>query len=45
MKPHKALKIINKSQHIQGWFSYEAAMLFAWFDEIQKSNGIRWGCF
>ncbi len=45
MKPKEALKISNKSRSIQGWFSTEAAMLFAWIDEIQKSNGIEGDIF
>ena len=45
MNPKEALKITDKSRRIQGWFSTEAAMLFAWFDEIQKSNGIEGDIF
>ncbi len=40
MKPDKAINITQKSKNINGWFSSEAAMLFAWIDEIQQLNGI-----
>lgn len=40
MKADEALKLVNKTRHIYGWFTLEAAMLFAWIDEIQKANGV-----
>jgi hypothetical protein len=40
MKASKANSFINKVKDINGWFSLEAVMLFAWIDEIQKSNGM-----
>lgn len=40
MKPDTARNIIQKSKNINGWFSVEAAMFFAWIDEIQRLNGI-----
>jgi len=40
MQPNKARGIVLGSRRIHGWFSPEAAMLFAWIDEIQKLNGI-----
>lgn len=40
MHPDKALDIVRRTRRIDGWFSLEAAMLFAWIDDIQKSNGI-----
>ena len=40
MKTGQANKIIRKTKWIHGWFSFEAAMLFAWIDEIQKSNDL-----
>ncbi|MEZ5196356.1 MAG: class I SAM-dependent methyltransferase [Bacteroidales bacterium] len=40
MKVEKAIKSFHKINKIQGWFSFEAAMLNALLDEIQKENGI-----
>ncbi|NIR50925.1 class I SAM-dependent methyltransferase [candidate division KSB1 bacterium] len=40
MKPKEADKIIRKTIQIDGWFSFWDARLFAWIDEIQKSNGL-----
>ena len=40
MKADQATALIRKTRRIHGWFSPEAAMLFAWIDEIQKSNGL-----
>jgi hypothetical protein len=40
MKPTKATSVIRQSLRIEGWFEDEAAMLFAWVDEIQKKHGI-----
>ncbi|MBN1472361.1 MAG: class I SAM-dependent methyltransferase [Syntrophaceae bacterium] len=40
MKPDEAIKIVHNSNNIQGWFTSEAAMLFAWIDEIQQENRI-----
>jgi len=40
MKPQEAEKIFQRTKQIHGWFAFEAAMIFAWIDEIQKSNGI-----
>lgn len=40
MRPSEAREITRKSRNIQGWFSDKAAMLFAWLDEIQQTNGI-----
>jgi hypothetical protein len=40
MKPNQAEKLFRKTKKIHGWFSFEAAMLFAWIDDIQKSSGL-----
>lgn len=40
MKVNNAIKSFHKINKIQGWFSFEAAMLNALLDEIQKENGI-----
>ncbi len=40
MRLEKSRKIIQASKKIHGWFTPEAALLFAWIDEIQKSNDI-----
>lgn len=40
MKPDFARALVRKTRHIHGWFSPEAALLFAWIDEIQKSDGV-----
>lgn len=40
MTPSEVLQLMRKLARIDGWFSLEAAMLFAWVDEIQRSNGI-----
>lgn len=40
MKTKEAEKIIQKTKDIHGWFSFWDARLFAWIDEIQKSNGV-----
>jgi hypothetical protein len=40
MKPDKAIEITQNTRNIHGWFSSEAAMLFAWINEIQRLNGI-----
>jgi hypothetical protein len=40
MNPNKALEVVRMTRGIHGWFSFEAAMLFAWIDDIQKRNGV-----
>ncbi|MGH9461103.1 MAG: class I SAM-dependent methyltransferase [Vicinamibacteria bacterium] len=40
MKAEQARALVRKTRRIHGWFSPEAAMLFAWIDEIQKSDGV-----
>jgi hypothetical protein len=40
MSPDSTLDLMTKTRHIDGWFSLEAGMLFAWIDEIQKQNGV-----
>jgi hypothetical protein len=40
MEPDKALRNLRKLKKNHGWFNTEAAILFAWIDEIQKSEGI-----
>jgi len=40
MKIDKALRINQECRRIHGWFSTEAAMLFALIDEIQSDNNV-----
>jgi hypothetical protein len=40
VKPNQVRALVRKTRRIHGWFSPEAAMLFAWIDEIQKSDGV-----
>ena len=40
MNPADVKKVINQSRAIEGWFSSEAAMLFAWINDIQRRNNI-----
>jgi len=40
MTPAEARRLFQKVKRIQGWFSAEAAYLFALLDAIQKENGI-----
>lgn len=41
MKAAEAAKLHARTRDIEGWFSFEAAMLFAWIDDIQRSNDVR----
>ncbi|OED43077.1 hypothetical protein AB833_04655 [Chromatiales bacterium (ex Bugula neritina AB1)] len=45
MHPVDVKKFVKQSSSVQGWFSSEAAMLFAWVDQIQQSNQISGDCF
>lgn len=45
MNPSQAKRIFKQSRAIPGWFSKEAALLFAWLDEIQKHHSVRGDCF
>lgn len=45
MNPTIVKQVIKKSKSIPGWFSPDAAMLFAWVDEIQKRNNIHGDAF
>ncbi len=45
MKPEKAKEIVSKSKKIEGWFSTDAAMLFALIDEAQKQYKIEGDVF
>jgi len=38
-------RYLKSSRNIDGWFSKDAARLFAWVDEIQKTNGITGNLF
>lgn len=40
MRPAHVKTLVKQTKKVEGWFSKEAAMLFAWVDEIQKQNGI-----
>lgn len=40
MQPQQSRDVIRASRAIRGWFSPQAAQLFAWLDEIQKRNDI-----
>jgi len=40
MLPVNVRQQVNEAKRIEGWFSADAAMLFAWIDEIQKANEI-----
>lgn len=39
MDPKTTRRLFRAAHTIHGWFSLEAAMLFAWLDEIQKTRG------
>ncbi len=45
MDVEKAYRSFRKINKIQGWFSFEAAMLFAMIDETQKQNQIEGDIF
>ena len=45
MNPADVRKIVNQSRAIEGWFSSEAAMLFAWVNDIQRRNNIHGDSF
>jgi len=45
MKPAAARQLFRKVKPIDGWFSEEAAYLFALLDQIQKENGIQGDIF
>jgi Methyltransferase domain len=45
MTPDEALKVVYQTRSIQGWLSPEAALLFAWIDDIQKAHGIEGDLF
>lgn len=45
MRKTTAAQIYRQTKSIEGWFCREAAMMFAWIDEIQKSQGIRGDIF
>lgn len=40
MKPYEAAAVWRSTRNIDGWFAEEAALLFAWIDEIQRANGV-----
>lgn len=40
MKVDRAIEIHRQGRRIEGWFSKDAAKVFAWLDEVQKKNGI-----
>lgn len=40
MKPDRASSLYRQGRRIEGWFSSDAARVFAWIDEVQKKNGI-----
>ena len=40
MQPDQVAELVQKTRHVQGWFSFEAAMLFAWINQIQTKNGV-----
>jgi hypothetical protein len=40
MKPLAAMTIAANCRQVEGWFSLEAAMLFAWIDELQRARGV-----
>ena len=40
MKVDRASKLYRQGRRIQGWFSSDAARVFAWIDEVQKKNGV-----
>lgn len=40
MDANDAARLAAKTRSIRGWFSLEAAMLFAWIDQVQKTNGV-----
>ncbi len=45
MNPAKVKQLVKQTRTIPGWFSGDAAMLFAWIDEIQKKNNIQGDSF
>jgi hypothetical protein len=40
VKPVVAMQVAARCRRIQGWFSFEAALLFAWIDEVQRQERI-----
>ena len=40
MKPLVAMEAAARCRQIHGWFSFEAALLFAWIDEVQRQMGV-----
>lgn len=40
MQPQRAREILSRVTPVQGWFSVEAAMLFALIDDVQQREGI-----
>jgi len=40
LKVERAIEIHRRGGRIEGWFSKDAARVFAWLDEVQKDNGI-----
>lgn len=40
MDASAALELVRRTRRVHGWLSVEAAMLIAWIDEIQKSDGV-----
>lgn len=45
MLPVNVKRYTKASNHIEGWFSNDAARLFGWIDEIQKANDIHGDLF
>lgn len=39
MTPLSAMRIARVCRHVPGWFSLEAALWFAWLDEVQRGIG------
>jgi hypothetical protein len=40
MDPNKAARLVEQANTVHGWFSREAAMLFALLDEVQQENAV-----
>jgi hypothetical protein len=45
VKPVDAMQVAGRCMRIHGWFSFEAAMLFAIIDDVQRQLGIGGDCF
>jgi hypothetical protein len=45
MHPSETVDLLRRTRHVEGWLSFEAAMLFSWIDEIQKRNDVRGDLF